>query len=95
MINSEKPKLFQFRETTEEDLPTIMEIHRQAFGQEEEAELVQSLIADPTVQPYVSLLALANSTPVGHILFTSARLQSGDLTLQCSLLASLAVIPAA
>ena len=84
------------RHTVNRDLFQVLEIHRRAFGAEkgiEIAELVDGLFEDPTARPFVSLLALDGDTPVGHVLFTKARLTGPDAPTPISLLAPLAVIP--
>ncbi len=60
------------RKTTASDFNDIMTVEQQAFGYHKEAELTAELLADPTGEPIVSLLALADNEPVGHILFTRA-----------------------
>ena len=83
------------RETSAEDLPAILEIHSAAFGQAEEAELTRDLLADPTAQPLLSLIAEEDGRPLGHVLFTGARLTAPDSDVPASILAPLAVVPAA
>ena len=80
------------REALESDLEAVLAIERAAFGQEEEAELVQSLLDDPSAQPCLSLLAFQDEQPAGHVLFTKARLTT-DPNLSIALLAPLAVVP--
>jgi putative acetyltransferase len=79
-------------EAKDTDLADVLRIEREAFGQEDEAELVANLLADPTAHPLLSLLARRDGHAVGHILFTAARLEGApDVTI--SLLAPLAVVP--
>ncbi len=79
------------RTTTQQDIDTILDIHRQAFGQDEEADLVSALLSDETAAPRVSLLARVDAQDVGHILFT--KVTAGDLI--GSILCPLAVRPQA
>lgn len=81
----------QIRETTASDFNDIMTVEQQAFGYGKEAELTADLLADPTGQPMISLLAFHNDAPVGHILFTRAYL--GEQSPIMHILAPLAVIP--
>jgi putative acetyltransferase len=77
-----------------DELEAVLRVHRLAFGQEDEALLVQKLLADRSAKPTVSLLALDGSEPVGHVLFTRATLVGEDET-RVALLAPLAVVPPA
>jgi putative acetyltransferase len=81
------------RKTMEEDLEEILNVLRSAFESEEEAELVQLLLSDPTAEPRVSLLAFLGEQAVGHILFTNLVFDP-SIGLAGSLLAPLAVDPA-
>ncbi|MCU0936010.1 MAG: N-acetyltransferase [Gammaproteobacteria bacterium] len=78
-----------------QDLTAVLRVERAAFGRAEEAELVAALLEDPTASPRVSLLAEVDGAPVGHVLFTGARVQGEGPVLAGSLLAPLAVVPAA
>ncbi len=80
------------REATSKELDSVLTVEREAFGEEDEAELVKNLLNDPSAKPLLSLLAFEGDEPIGHILFTTARLDS-DPEAKTSLLAPLAVIP--
>ncbi len=80
------------RQTEKSDLEDILFVERTAFGSEEEAQLVLDLLSDSSAEPFVSLLAYQADQPVGHILFTSARLEP-EQSVTASILAPLAVIP--
>lgn len=86
-------KGIQIRETKKQDFNDIMEVERQAFGQENEAELVRLLLEDKSAEPVVSLLAFCNNKPVGHILFTKATIEGFEDSLLAYILAPLAVMP--
>ena len=45
------------RETTKADNETIYLIEKHAFGEVDEADLTEKLLAEPTAQPLLSLLA--------------------------------------
>ncbi len=80
------------REALNSDLDIVLLVEKEAFGSEEEATLVQDLLADESAKPVVSLLAFQESRAVGHILFTRARLEP-DTGHSISILAPLAVVP--
>lgn len=80
------------RETTSADKKTIYHVEKRAFGEVDEAELAENLLADPTAQPALSLLAFVEEEPVGHILFTKATL-TNQAPLSIRILAPLAVVP--
>jgi len=80
------------QETTSADLDSILLVERAAFSTDNEAELTRNLLADPSAQPLISLLAFVEGQPAGHILFTKARL-SGAPEIAVSILAPLAVVP--
>ena len=75
------------------DLQSVLSIERAAFGQDDEAELVRALLEDPSAQPSLSLLAWVQGRPVGHILFTAARIGDGSAPVRAAILAPLAVVP--
>jgi len=79
-------------EATDADLADVLHVERAAFGQEDEAELVANLLADPTAQPLLSLIAREGERAVGHILFTAARIE-GAPDVSATLLAPRAVMP--
>lgn len=80
------------RETTNEDNQTIYQVEKNAFGEVDEADLTEKLLADPTAQPLLSLLAFDEEEPVGHILFTKATLTNHE-DLSVMILGPLAVVP--
>ena len=79
-------------EASDADLGDVLFVERSAFGGEEEAELVRDLLDDPSAVPALSLLAREAEKPVGHILFTGARLVGRD-DIPVAILAPLAVTP--
>ncbi len=80
------------RQTEKSDLEDILFVERTAFGSEEEAKLVLDLLEDSSAEPIVSLLAFQADQPIGHILFTNARLEP-EQSVAASILAPLAVLP--
>ena len=73
------------------EVPAVLEIHRTAFGKEDEAGLVQKLLDDPSAQPRLSLVAQHDGNLIGHVLFTKVHLQGEDVA--ASILCPLAVLP--
>lgn len=85
----------RIHEASNTDLDDVLSVERSAFGQEDEAELVQDLLKDPSALPLLSLLARQGQQAVGHILFTAARLQGATREVSIVILAPLAVLPEA
>lgn len=81
------------REAVGADLNEVLSIERLAFGYDKEADLVRDLLNDKSAKPLYSLLAFIGAKAVGHILFTSARLQGAQNDTSIALLAPLAVLP--
>jgi predicted N-acetyltransferase YhbS len=77
------------RQATPADTDGLLDAERLAFGEPEEAELVEALCAGDSFVPELSLVAEHEGLIVGHILFTHARV--GDV--DAALLAPLAVVP--
>ncbi len=82
-------------EASSSDLEDVLLVERLAFGGDDEAGLVRDLLGDPSAQPILSLLAREDARPLGHILFTAARLSGPHGAVQASILAPLAVVPGA
>lgn len=85
----------RIRETSAGDLASLLGIHREAFGQEAEAALVREILADPSAQPILSLVAEQTGRLLGHVLFSRAGLDAAGRDIAAALLAPLAVLPAA
>lgn len=83
------------REATGNDLDAVLDVERQAFGQDAEADLVRELMSDASAAPRLSLLAIEEGDPVGHVLFTSAEVAGAEPPVRASILAPLAVVPRA
>lgn len=84
------------RQAAPGELGQVLAVTNQAFGSDEEAELVRNLAADPSAEPQLSLLARQGGRAIGHILFTSVRLitDAEDTAVSAaSILAPLSVIP--
>ena len=76
-----------------DDLDAALRVERAAFGQEDEAELVAALLEDPSAEPHLSLLALVDNKPLGHVLFTAVTIGGAERPYPAAILAPLAVHP--
>lgn len=81
------------RETLDSDIDDILMIETLAFGSSDESRLVKNLLNDSSAIPLLSLMALEERNPVGHILFTSARLVDTVHNAKIVILAPIAVVP--
>jgi len=77
----------------ESDLPDVLRIEREAFGEDDEADLVRNLLSDPSALPRLSLLAFRDEEAGGHVLFTAAHIAEAPGAATVSVLAPLAVVP--
>jgi putative acetyltransferase len=85
--------MLRIAEATPADLEDVLSIERAAFNEPDVAELVRELLDDASAEPRLSLLAWDGERPVGHILFTAARLEGASREVAISILAPLAVVP--
>ncbi|RLC29163.1 MAG: N-acetyltransferase [Deltaproteobacteria bacterium] len=90
--------MITIRSTTSQDHDAILKVELLAFDQDPEIKtLIIDLFKDPTTEPIVSLLAYDDEKPVGHILFTKAKIKPGlgicSLKPGGYILAPMAVIP--
>lgn len=83
------------REETPKDFKDIFEVNKIAFGQENEAKLIETLRNNTKVFiPELSIVAIENNKIVGHILFTKINIKDDKGNLNESLgLAPMAVRP--
>jgi len=82
--------------TTDQDLASVCDVHRQAFGADQGGEIVElvvDLMSDPTALPVLSLAAGADAGIAGHVLFTAVSLKGADRHAESRILAPLAVLP--
>ena len=87
---------FQVRKAVESDKQAISGIIIAAFGDtegQEISDLVTDLLADPTAQPLLSLVATADDNVIGHILFTNTQIKHSQRIVSSAILAPLAVHP--
>lgn len=86
----------QLRRALESDNTAIQDVIIAAFGDvqgREIADLLTRLVADPTAQPLLSIVATIDNNVVGHILFTNTRIQDSQRTISSVILAPLSVQP--
>jgi putative acetyltransferase len=81
------------RRATPADRPQIFEVERQAFGQLEEAQLVERVLASPDAVPELEFVADDDGAVVGHLLFSHAAVLAEDGPRQVLALGPLAVRP--
>jgi putative acetyltransferase len=74
-----------------EDRPAIWQVNRLAFGQDDEARLVDELRDEGYAR--VSLVADQDGDVVGHILFSQLPIVTKDGTVEALALAPMAVVP--
>lgn len=87
----------QVREATAADRPAINAVNLSAFGPSEGpviVDLVDALNADPSARPRLSLVAEKDRQIVGHVLFSTVRIDGTAATVKAAILAPLAVTPA-
>lgn len=86
----------EINQAAQSDHQGISDLAMSAFGNSEGPEIVQligDLSANVTAQPVRSLVAVANGSIVGHVLFSNVRLKPPALNVSAVILAPLAVHP--
>jgi len=83
--------MLTIRRETPEDIDSIRRVNRQAFDQDEEAELVDRLRNRDAVT--LSLVAVQEDGIVGHILFSPVTVESEHSSFAAVTLAPMAVLP--
>jgi putative acetyltransferase len=76
-----------------EDIGAIRMVNRLAFGQEDEADLVQRIRKSSDFIPGLSLVAVKDSKVVGHILFSHIQIETVQRNVKALSLAPMAVLP--
>ncbi|TWU39491.1 GNAT family N-acetyltransferase [Novipirellula artificiosorum] len=85
----------KIRGATEKDRDAILEVHMNAFGKDEGpviVKLVDEMLDDASGKPLLSLVADTDDGLIGHLLFTSVRIEPDDSTVSARILAPLAVV---
>jgi putative acetyltransferase len=81
------------RQELKEDLARIKEINDQAFGQEDESRIVNKLREKDQFISELSLVAEADKTVVGHILFYPVKINSVNSNHTTLSLGPMSVLP--
>ena len=79
------------RPETPSDAAAIRRVHVEAFGQPDEADLVDALRAAGALR--ISLVAAEGATVIGHIAFSAVVVRAGASTINTLGLAPMAVLP--
>lgn len=80
------------RDATPRDYAAIRAVVRHAFGQDDEANLVEALRADGDA--LVELVAASDIALQGHILYSPLKIERGGEPLKAAALAPFSVLPA-
>ncbi len=84
--------MLTIRPETPEDIDSIGYVNEQAFGQENESELIEKLRNRGVLT--ISLVALQDGEIAGHIAFSPVVIESGLSSFEAIALAPMAVLPA-
>jgi len=85
--------MITIRPETPEDHAAIREVNLLAFGQEDEARLVENLRRSADFVPQLSLVAIDTGQVVGHILFSVVAIETKEGAVPALALAPMAVRP--
>jgi putative acetyltransferase len=85
--------MITIRPETLEDSIVIYEVNKLAFGQENEARLVENIRQAANFNSKLSLVAIKNEKVVGHLLFSPIIIQASKDDIPALALAPLAVCP--
>ena len=83
--------MITIRKEQHQDIHVIREVNIQAFGQNQEADLVDTI--RKSCNDMISLVALIQNTIVGHICFSPATIEGNAKMIQGMGLAPMAVLP--
>jgi putative acetyltransferase len=83
--------MVRIRKEQPQDIKAIREVNIRAFGQTQEADIVDKLRQN--CNDLLSLVALKQNQVVGHILFSPVIVDNEDRTVQGMGLAPMAVLP--
>ncbi|MFA5331664.1 MAG: N-acetyltransferase [Methanoregula sp.] len=83
---------FFIRSEIPEDIPSIIDVNTEAFGQDGEARLVRALRNDGDYIPGLSLVAVHEGKIIGHILFAPVAIESEEGCVPAVALAPLSVL---
>jgi len=83
--------MITIRAETAGDIPAVRRVNELAFGQPDEADLVDALRA--AACPHISLVAVSHEQVVGHIFFSPVTLEAEAVAPAIFGLAPMAVLP--
>jgi putative acetyltransferase len=83
--------MITIRSELPDDKTAVRRINELAFGQPDEADLVDALRG--VAHPLISLVAVSDDEAVGHILFSPVTIESGDSVVSALGLGPMAVSP--
>lgn len=86
--------MIHIRPEQDKDYEKITKVNIEAFGQVNEAELVETLRMSEDFIPELSLVAIRDGEVVGHILFSPVEIETPDGYVPVLTLAPMAVLPA-
>lgn len=94
-MQPENQRPILIREERAADHAAVHKLHQTAFGQDDEANLVDALRQGDAFIPALSLVALIDDVIVGHILFTRIHIRhASGVEVDSLALAPVAVLPA-
>jgi putative acetyltransferase len=85
--------MIQIKKETKDDHDVIDEVNTLAFGREFEGQLVRKIRSGQNFIEELSLVALDETTVVGHVLLSKIKIQQGEREYETLALAPLAVRP--
>lgn len=84
-------KMIRIREEQPGDIAVIREVNKRAFGQPQEADIVDKM--RQSCNDLLSLVAMMHNQVTGHILFSPVLLETEKRTIEGMGLAPMAVLP--
>ena len=85
--------MLTIRPERSQDYDAIAEVHRLAFGQDDEARLVADLRRTKHFVPELSMVAVCSGQVVGHVLFSAVHIETPQGPVPALALAPMAVRP--
>lgn len=86
--------MIKIRPEQEYEYEIVRKVNTEAFGQVNEADLVEKIRGSENFIPELSLVAIKDGEVVGHILFSPIKIETSDGEIPVLILAPLAVRPA-
>ena len=85
--------MIEIRPEEPDDHAAVAEVNRRAFGQDNEALLVDALRQTEGFDPALSLVAVREGRVVGHVLFSGIHIKTERCDVSALALAPMAVLP--